>query len=114
MSSGQGLKESDSRVGLKYTDSTRGLSSKIRDSKFFRAARGLILFNPTRCSGPKTSHSDSTRGHPTYISGEATPRSCRVSAWERNISIPNNNGPSGVQDSKPPEGEGKDGDDFEV
>jgi hypothetical protein len=53
-------------------------------------------------------------GEDTYISGEATPRSCRVSAWERNISIPNNNGPSGIQDSKPPEGEGKDGDDFEV
>ena len=39
--------------------------------------------------------------------------------WERNISIPNN-GPSGVQDSKPPSLQGtlkvrgKDGDDFEV
>ena len=43
MSLGQGLKESDSRVGPKHTDSTRGLSSKIRDSKFFRAAHGLSL-----------------------------------------------------------------------
>jgi hypothetical protein len=39
--------------------------------------------------------------------------------WERNISIPNN-GPSGVQASKPPSLQGtlkvrgKDGDDFEV
>ena len=36
-------KESDSRVGPKYADSTRGLSSMIRDSKIFRAARGLSL-----------------------------------------------------------------------
>src|ERR1700735_3641345 len=35
--------ESDSRVGPKYADSTRGLSSMIRDSKIFRAARGLSL-----------------------------------------------------------------------
>ena len=46
---------------------------------------------------------------PTY---QERPHLDPVSAWERNISIPNNNGPSGVQDSKPPEGEGKDGDDF--
>jgi hypothetical protein len=53
MSSGQGLKESDSRVGLKHTDSTRGLSSKIRDSKFFRAARGLILLTRPVAPGRK-------------------------------------------------------------
>src|ERR1700735_5599750 len=51
-------KESDSRVGPKYADSTRGLSSMIRDSKIFRA------LNPTRYSGSKRTHSDSTRGHP--------------------------------------------------
>jgi hypothetical protein len=44
---------------------------------------------------------------PTY---QERPHLDPVWAWERNISIPNNNAPSGVQDSKPPrysEGEGK-------
>jgi len=46
-------------------------------------------------------------GEDTYISGEGLDL---VLAWERNTLIPNDNGPSGVQDSKPPrysEGEGK-------
>src|SRR6266404_992863 len=43
MSSGQRARESDSRVGPKHTDSTRGLSSKARDSKISRASRGFNL-----------------------------------------------------------------------
>ena len=52
---GSRTKESDSRVGPKHTDSTRGLSSKAK------------TLDPTREFGLNMADSDSTRGHPIAL-----------------------------------------------